>query len=710
MKKIVFVIFLSSLYQQSHAQTFNANLALRLQTTLDSLVNLFANTKGMAASVYYPGQGIWKGASGLSYAGQPINSNMEFGLASNSKLFTAVIMLKLAENNILSLEDSLHEWIPNYLNINPNITIRQLLNHTSGVSDPFFTTALLDSVKAHPTHAYTVNEVLSWVGPPQFNPGTGYGYSNINYILAGMVAKSATGFNISQIIRDSILTPLQLDSTFFDIEEPEVGMIAHRWEDGIDLHDTSRISLSTSGGPAGAMFSTVAEMAQWYHALMDGQILSPASFAEMTTFALPGNYGLGLGLFTFFGNTCWGHGGITVGYKTRMIYDPCMKAAVCGLSNSNPSAVDGITALLYKVLVDYLPKCAGPITGLNTVCQGQNTVVYSVPLIANATSYSWTLPIGAIGVSNTNSITVNYGLAAVSGNISVKGINSYGEGMSSSLAITVNQVSASNTSESICANQTPFVWNGLSLDTSGQYDVMFTNIHGCDSTATLHLTVFTPTSSNTNLTLCDAQTPFLWNGLSLDTSGTYQVQLNDVNGCDSLSTLHLTIVPCGACPLNVTINTSPFQVPITESQTWIMTSGTVMIPTGANVKFDADTSGFVLLSPGFMAESGSVFVAQAYNGCTVGEPQLPQERSMSEVDLLASNEIILYPNPTTGMIHLQHDDKIQSIQIYNMVGKMLINHHCEGEFASDIDLSSLANGIYYVKAIGYQSIKLIKND
>lgn len=131
---------------------------------------------------------------------------------------------------------------------------------------------------------------------------------------------------------------------------------------------------------------------------------------------------------------------------------------------------------------------------------------------------------------------------------------------------------------------------------------------------------------------------------------------------------------------------------------------------GANVKFDADTNGFVLLSPGFVAESGSVFVAQAYNGCTVGEPQIPQERSMSEVDLLASNEIILYPNPTTGMIHLQHDNKIQSIQIYNMVGKLLINHHCEGELASDIDLSSLANGIYYVKAIGYQSIKLIKND
>jgi D-alanyl-D-alanine carboxypeptidase len=86
----------------------------------------------MSAGVYVPGQGIWAGTSGLSYSGQPMTSDMKLGLASNSKLFTAVVMLILAEKNVISLEDHLYKWLPNFKNIDPNVTIRQLLNHTSG--------------------------------------------------------------------------------------------------------------------------------------------------------------------------------------------------------------------------------------------------------------------------------------------------------------------------------------------------------------------------------------------------------------------------------------------------------------------------------------------------------------------------------------------------------------------------------------------------
>lgn len=437
MTKIVQIAFLIFATQLANAQTFNANLAVKLQTTLDSLVTMFTNTKGMSASVYYPGQGIWNGTSGVSYPGQPITSDMKFGIASNTKLFTAVTILKLTENNVLSLDDALSDWIPTYPNVNPNITIRQLLNHTSGVSDPFLYGSLIDTVEAHPTHAYTPQEVLTWLGAPIFSPGTGYSYSNVNYILAGMVAESATGIPISQLIRDNILTPLQLNDNFYDLEEPEINPIAHRWDNGVDIHTTSRISLNTSAGPAGSLFSTSSNIVQWYQLLMSGQVLNANSFAELTTFATPGNYGLGLGLFTFFGKTCWGHGGTTTGYKSRTIYDPCMKASVCGLSNSTPSAVDGITAKLYEVLINYLPYCAPSITGATTVCQAQNDVTYTVPAIANATSYIWTLPSGATGTSNTNTITVNYGATAVSGNITVKGNNSYGYGAASSINITV---------------------------------------------------------------------------------------------------------------------------------------------------------------------------------------------------------------------------------------------------------------------------------
>ncbi|MBK7761895.1 MAG: serine hydrolase [Bacteroidetes bacterium] len=457
MKKKLIILLCFLFVHQAKAQTFNPLLAAKLQFTLDSLVSSFANTKGMSASVYCPGVGIWQGTSGLSHSGQPITSQMLFGIASNAKLFTATLLLKLAERNVLQLDDSLHEWLPSFQYVDSNITIRQLLSHRSGLSDPFFTTALLDSIQSHPTHYYTPIEVLSWLGPPVYSPGVSYNYSNMNYILAGMVAESATGIDVSQLIRDSILNPLQLDSTFYDIEEPIIGTIAHRWNDGIDIHNTSRISLSSAGGPAGAIFSTAIEMVQWYKALMGGEVISQYSIAEMSNFMLPGNYGLGLAKFTFFGRTAWGHGGSTIGYKSRMIYDPCTKAAVCGLSNSSPSAVDGITALLYKVLLDYLPDCAGIITGASNVCQGQNSVSYSVPAIPHATSYQWSLPSGISGSSMSNTITVNVSSIAVSGMITVKGVNAYGVGAESTLAVNVDPspvVTTSLSSITVCSGQT----------------------------------------------------------------------------------------------------------------------------------------------------------------------------------------------------------------------------------------------------------------
>jgi CubicO group peptidase (beta-lactamase class C family) len=203
-----------------------------------------------------------------------------------------------------------------------------------------------------------------------------------------------------------------MDSTFYDVEEPENGLLAHRWYNGFDYNDTSRVGLNTAGGCAGSLFSTSGEMAQWYHALMSGQILNATSMANLTTFiATPTSYTYGLGLEkqTFFGHIIWGHGGSTWGYKSRMVYDPCTGAVVCGLVNSWPAGSDGVTLILYKVLVTVLPGCPGAIIGATTACQGQSIITYTVPPIPNATSYSWTLPSGATGTSTTNTILVNFG-------------------------------------------------------------------------------------------------------------------------------------------------------------------------------------------------------------------------------------------------------------------------------------------------------------
>lgn len=428
------------LLTKTNAQTFNANLAAMLQDSLSGMVASFTNTQGISASVYIPGQGLWEGTAGYSYPGQPLTSDMVFGLASNSKLYTAVMMLKLQENGIFDLDDPISNWLAPIPNVNPTITIRQLLNHKSGVSDPFFSTALLDTINAHPTQVYTPAMVFAWLGAPTCAPGTCYQYSNINYILAGMIAESATGISIAQLIRDSILNPLGLDSTFYDIEEPITGNLAHRWVAGADLHDTSRVSLNTAGGAAGSMFATAGEVAQWYHALMTGQVIDQNSYNEMITFAAPGNYGLGIQSQSIFGHTYWGHSGGTFGYRTKVMHDECMGTTVVGIANNSEAAEQGITALLFRIIWDNVPSCPGIITGTNSVCPGETGFTYSVPPILHATSYIWTLPNGVVGSSNTNSITVDFSMSAVSGNITVCGNSNFGTGPTVSFPVIVNTV------------------------------------------------------------------------------------------------------------------------------------------------------------------------------------------------------------------------------------------------------------------------------
>ena len=107
-----------------NAQTFDPVLAGELQNKIDSL-RIANNLKGISASVIYPSRGTWKGVTGISHTGMPITSDMLFGIASNTKLFTSVLLLKLAENNIIQLDDSLHQYLPTFNNIDSNITIRQ---------------------------------------------------------------------------------------------------------------------------------------------------------------------------------------------------------------------------------------------------------------------------------------------------------------------------------------------------------------------------------------------------------------------------------------------------------------------------------------------------------------------------------------------------------------------------------------------------------
>ena len=335
-----------------NAQTFDPVLANKLQNKIDS-IRTANNLKGISACVIYPGVGTWKGVTGISHAGFPITSDMEFGIGSNTKLFTGVLLLKLAENNIISLNDSLHQYLPSFNNVNQNITIRQLLNHTSGLADVINVVGYSDSILTNPNRIFTPTEVMSWVGTPLFAAGTSWNYCNTNYILAGMVAESATGQSFGQLLRDSILFPLQLDSTFLGVYDSVLYTVAHPWQGGVDNFSTPRNAVNSVAWSAGAMYSTSGEMANWYHSLMNGQVINQNSFNELTTFVGSGNYGIGLYSTNVLGRTVWQHGGtIWGGYNSSMVYDTATGIIICVLINQLPAQAFQVSIQLLSTLIN----------------------------------------------------------------------------------------------------------------------------------------------------------------------------------------------------------------------------------------------------------------------------------------------------------------------------------------------------------------------
>jgi len=352
---------LCSFFSTLEAQTFPTALQNRMQFVVDSSHSA-QNLKGVSVCVLHPNYGSFKAVSGISHAGQPITPQLQFGIGSNTKLFTAVLLLKLAEANLFHLDDSIGTFLPSWNNINPQITLRQLLNHTSGLADVSSVTGYPDSMMNNPNRFYTASELMSWVGPPLFAPGSGWGYCNTNYLLAGLVAESATGQPFSQLLRQMLLNPINLDSTFLDPYETSIIPIAHPWQDGLDNHSVPRTSVNSAAWSAGAMYSTAYELAQWYGALMNHQVLQPSSFQEMTTFVGSGNYGMGLGRQVRNGRTLWFHGGsIWGGYTSTAMYDTATGITVVVMVNQlNSFPLQIGFALMDAAVSEYLAGLHAP--------------------------------------------------------------------------------------------------------------------------------------------------------------------------------------------------------------------------------------------------------------------------------------------------------------------------------------------------------------
>jgi hypothetical protein len=155
--------------------------------------------------------------------------------------------------------------------------------------------------------------------------------------------------------------------------------------------------------------------------------------------------------------------------------------------------------------------------------------------------------------SNTPTYTWNGIVRNAPGTYTYKTTNRVGCDSVATLILTTKPATTSTTLISICSNQLPYIWNGLTFTQSGNQTANFINTVGCDSAATLFLTVKANSRSTTNITICSSSTPYTWNGLTFIQSGSQTATLTNSQGCDSLATLNLNVNPVTSSTTNVTI-------------------------------------------------------------------------------------------------------------------------------------------------------------
>lgn len=240
------------------------------QKALDDGIKKYG-VKGISASVIMPDGEMWSGTSDISSVGVPITTDMLFSAGSITKMFTACTILELANEGIINLEDSLHKWLPSYPNIDDNITIKQLLNHTNGIFDLVeHPTTLIQSVLNDPDRVWTLEEVVqNYTMEPYFSPGVDWHYSNTGYLLLRMIIKEATKLAISDEYRNRFFEPLGMENSYVAPDDALQGDVAQAWLDLNNDGNYDELPFLTSfySMAGGGVFCTASDLAIWIHSL-----------------------------------------------------------------------------------------------------------------------------------------------------------------------------------------------------------------------------------------------------------------------------------------------------------------------------------------------------------------------------------------------------------------------------------------------------------
>jgi D-alanyl-D-alanine carboxypeptidase len=355
-----------------------------LQAALDQIV--VTGATAALARVDGPA-GSWRGASGVVELGRPAAAPAtgRFRVGSITKTFVATVVLQLVAEGRLHLEDTLQRWLPGGIPNGAQITIRNLLQHTSGVfdyTDILFAT--VEDVLRARYHTFLPEDLVTIAAgqPPVFEPGTSWAYSNTNYVLLGMIVRRVTGRPYAAQVAARVLRPLRLYGTELPGTDIAIhGPHAHGYEplaqDGeVVPVDFTELNPSMAYS-AGEIVSTTADLNRFYRCLLRGRLLPAAQLAEMLGHPTGDlNYGLGIYQQPLPGGpTLWGHSGGIFGYLSYAFSTP---DAATQLSVSiNPWLGDIGPALLSLVLTAF--GVTAPVASAPAVARSFPTLGIHLP-------------------------------------------------------------------------------------------------------------------------------------------------------------------------------------------------------------------------------------------------------------------------------------------------------------------------------------------
>jgi D-alanyl-D-alanine carboxypeptidase len=324
----------------SSAQT---DLAPGLRANIDDIVHKVLATTGVPSAslaVVKDGRIAYLQAYGAARLEPqtPASSEMRYSIGSISKQFTAAAILMLAEEGKLALDDPVSKYISG-LTRGSEVTIRELLSHTSGYQDYW----PQDYVMPMMLNPVTPDQILDrWARIPlDFEPGTKWQYSNTNYVIAGVIVEKVSGMPLWTLLGKRVFMPLGITSITDTNEKtlPPTDPTGYfRYALG-PLHPAPKEGKGWMFA-AGELAMTARDLAKWDISIINQTVLTPHSYKEMETVALlkngaPTRYGLGVGVSMVNGHRVLEHGGEVSGFTAENIVMPDDKIAIVVLTNQD---------------------------------------------------------------------------------------------------------------------------------------------------------------------------------------------------------------------------------------------------------------------------------------------------------------------------------------------------------------------------------------